>query len=61
VRETESQSLLANLIALRHRLFAALDAAEGAGNAVPVCRVTGQIHENLELTAGYRRPCMGAA
>src|SRR5438046_1177507 len=28
LRETESQSLLANLVALRHRLFASLDSAE---------------------------------
>jgi hypothetical protein len=28
LRETESQSLLANLVSIRHRLFSALDTAE---------------------------------
>jgi hypothetical protein len=50
LRETESQSLLANLVALRHRLFASLDVAEEAGDSNMVCRVTGQLHQNLELT-----------
>ena len=50
LKETESQSLLANLIAIRHRLFAALDSAEDAGDATTVTRVTRQLHENLELT-----------
>jgi transposase-like protein len=50
LRESESQSLLANLVALRHRLFASLDVAEECGDSNMVCRVTGQIHQNLELT-----------
>jgi hypothetical protein len=32
LRETESQSLLANLVTLRHRLFGALDVAEASGD-----------------------------
>src|SRR5262249_34385720 len=31
LKETESQSLLANLVAIRHRLFATLDTAEECG------------------------------
>ena len=50
LKETESQSLLANLIAIRHRLFAALDSAEDAADTTTVTRVTRQLHENLELT-----------
>jgi hypothetical protein len=50
LHETESQSLLANLVALRHRLFASLDVAEECGDSNMVCRVTAQIHQNLELT-----------
>jgi transposase-like protein len=50
LRETESQSLLANLVALRHRLFAALDVAEEAGDSAMVARVTHQLHENLQIT-----------
>jgi hypothetical protein len=50
LRETESQSLLANLVALRHRLFASLDSAEDAGDGSMLSRVAGQLHANLELT-----------
>jgi transposase-like protein len=50
LKETESQSLLAHLVALRHRLFASLDVAEECGDSNMVCRVTGQLHANLELT-----------
>jgi hypothetical protein len=50
LRDTESQSLLANLVALRHRLFAALDSAEENGDSFMVSRVTAQLHKNLELT-----------
>ena len=50
LRETESQSLLANLIALRNRLFAALDAAEENGDGFMVTRVASQLHHNLETT-----------
>lgn len=49
LRDTESQSLLAHLVALRHRLFASLDAAEEAGDSNMVARVANQIHRNLEL------------
>ena len=50
LRETEIQSLLANLVALRHRLFASLDVAEEAGDSAMVARVTHQLHENLQIT-----------
>ena len=50
LKETESQSLLANLVALRHRLFAALDAAEEYQDAGMLTRVASQLHQNLELT-----------
>lgn len=50
LKETESQSLLANLVALRHRLFATLDTAEAAGDGNMLSRVAGQLHHNLELT-----------
>ena len=49
LRETESQSLLANLVALRHRLFASLDVAEEAGDGNMLSRVAGQLHRNLEI------------
>jgi transposase-like protein len=50
LRETESQSLLANLVALRRRLFAALDVAEEHGDGFMLTRVSGQLHTNLEVT-----------
>ena len=50
LKESESQSLLANLVAVRHRLLATLDVAEEFGDSALVCRVTSQIHQNLELT-----------
>src|SRR5262245_23058108 len=50
LKETESQSLLANLVALRHRLFASLDAAEEYGDGAMVTRVASALHTNLELT-----------
>jgi len=50
LRETEGQSLLANLIALRGRLFASLDVAEEAGDGNMLARVAGQLHRNLEIT-----------
>jgi hypothetical protein len=50
LRETESQSLLANLIAIRRRLFASLDTAEEFGDGNMISRVAGQLHRNLELT-----------
>ena len=49
LRETESQSLLANLVALRHRLFAALDVAEEAADGNMLSRIAGQLHRNFEL------------
>jgi hypothetical protein len=51
LKETESQSLLGNLVALRHRLFAALDCAEEFNDAGMLTRVSSQLHANLELTA----------
>src|SRR5262249_32349728 len=50
LRETESQSLLANLVPLRHRLFAALDLAEENGDGFMLTRVSSQLHVNLETT-----------
>ena len=50
LRETESQSLLANLVGLRHRLFASLDTAEECGDGGMVTRVASALHTNLELT-----------
>jgi hypothetical protein len=50
LRETEGQSLLAHLVALRNRLFASLDIAEEAGDPGMATRVVGQIHRNLEIT-----------
>lgn len=51
LKETESQSLLGNLVALRQRLFASLDTAEEAGDANMVARVANQLHRNIELVA----------
>jgi hypothetical protein len=50
LKETESQSLLANLVALRHRLFASLDTAEECGDGAMISRIAGQLHHNLEIT-----------
>src|SRR5690242_9544324 len=50
LRSNESQSLLANLIAVRNRLWAAFDTAEEHGDSAMVARVTGQLHRNLQLT-----------
>lgn len=50
LRETEGQSLLANLVALRGRLFSSLDVAEEAGDGSMLSRIAGQLHQNLELT-----------
>lgn len=50
LRENESQSLLMNLIAIRNRLLAGLDAAEEAGDSSMVARVANQLHRNLEIT-----------
>jgi hypothetical protein len=51
LRETESQSLLANLVNLRGRLFSSLDVAEEHGDANMTARVASALHANLELTA----------
>src|SRR5262245_23765998 len=50
LRRTESQSLLGNLVALRHRLFGQLDRAEEEDNLYGFARVSAQLHENLEVT-----------
>lgn len=50
LRETESQSLLVNLVALRNRLLASLDTAEEVGDGTMLSRVAGQLHHNLEIT-----------
>jgi hypothetical protein len=50
LRETESQSLLANLVALRGRLFSALDVGEEHGDSNMVARIAAQLHHNLEIT-----------
>jgi hypothetical protein len=50
LRETESQSLLANLVALRGRLFSSLDVAEECGDGTMLARIAGQLHNNLEIT-----------
>jgi transposase-like protein len=50
LKAAESQSLLANLVAVRHRLFGALDMAEEMTDGFMLTRVTSQLHTNLELT-----------
>ena len=50
LRETESQSLLAHLVALRRRLFASFDFAEEHGDTHMITRVSAQLHHNLEIT-----------
>jgi hypothetical protein len=49
LRETESQSLLANLVALRRRLFHSFDVAEENGDSHMVSRIAAQLHRNMEL------------
>ena len=49
LRETESQSLLSHLVALRHRLFASLDVAEECGDGRMISQLAGQLHKNMEL------------
>jgi hypothetical protein len=51
LRETESQSLLANLVNLRGRLFSSLDVAEECRDGTMLARIAGQLHNNLEITA----------
>ena len=50
LRDTESQSLLMNLIGLRNRLLAGLDVAEEHGDSSMVARIASQLHRNLEIT-----------
>jgi len=50
LHEQESQSILANLVAIRQRLFAQLDACEEHGDGGGVVRVVGALHRNIELT-----------
>jgi hypothetical protein len=50
LRETESQSLLANLVALRGRLFQILDVAEEGGDGNMLSRIANALHNNLEIT-----------
>jgi hypothetical protein len=50
LRENESQSLLANLVGLRHRLFASFDTAEEHGDTHMITRIAAQLHHNLEIT-----------
>jgi hypothetical protein len=49
LRETESQSLLMNLVALRRRLFHSFDVAEENGDSHMVSRIAAQLHRNMEL------------
>jgi hypothetical protein len=49
LKATESQSLLGNLVAIRHRLFGALDLAEECGDVNMMTRATSQLHQNLEI------------
>jgi hypothetical protein len=51
LRETESQSLLMNLVALRGRLFSILDVAEECRDGTMLARIAGQLHNNLDITA----------
>jgi hypothetical protein len=51
LRSTESQSLLSNLIALRQRLFAALDVSEEYRDGNMLTRVSAQLHQNFEIVA----------
>jgi hypothetical protein len=50
LRETESQSLLINLVALRGRLFLSLDIAEECRDGNMAARVANALHNNLEIT-----------
>lgn len=50
LRETESQSLLVNIVSVRGRLFSSLDVAEECGDVNMVARVANALHSNFELT-----------
>jgi hypothetical protein len=50
LRETESQSLLVNIVSVRGRLFSSLDVAEECGDVNMVARVSNALHSNFELT-----------
>jgi transposase-like protein len=51
LRESESQSLLMNIIGLRLRLLGALRVAEEVGDGSMIAKLSGQVHQNLELSA----------
>jgi hypothetical protein len=51
LKETEAQSLLAHVVALRHRIFGHLDLAEEVGDAYSAQRAVAQLPTNLELMA----------
>ena len=53
LKESESQSLLMNLVALRHRLFATLSVAEEAGDGGMIAKLASQLHHNLETTEAF--------
>lgn len=50
LRITESEGLLQHLVAVRGRLYRALDNAEVIGIPADVAKVAGPLHKNLELT-----------
>jgi hypothetical protein len=50
LRNTESQSLLMHLVAIRGRLLHTMDIAEECGDGMMVSKLAGAIHKNLELT-----------
>jgi transposase-like protein len=50
LKETESQSLLANLVSLRHRLFHSLGVAEECGDGGMISRIASQLHQNFQMT-----------
>jgi hypothetical protein len=49
LRDDESDSILLNLINLRHRLFAAIDDAETFGDPAMLASLAGALHKNLEI------------
>jgi hypothetical protein len=51
LRKVEEQSSLANLVAIRHRLWSALSFAEENGDVNQIARITAQLHKNVELSS----------